>query len=375
MDAPHVHTSGIHADRILLIGNGALSGFGVLSHGLGLPGHLARQLSLRTGRATDIDVAADVELTVSSSLDVLRRTDLSRFDAVVMTFGVFESLTQLSPREWSRDLRLLLDYIDRVAPANLRVFLVSIPRMDSISDFPRLVYWLSDGQATRLNEHSRMVSSGYPRVTYVPFLPAKRADDGRYRSTETYESWAALIAPRIGNMLNSRGIAARSLGSTNEQRRQKSLDALGILDTEPEERFDQIVLTAKDLLGVSGAALSFIDHERQWFKSARGSGLAMQNAPRASALCNITIRRTEPLVIEDAETNARFRRHPLVTGPPFLRFYAGYAIEAPDGQRVGALCVVDTKPRNFSRNESALLRDLALQVQAELWARQTVSTT
>ena len=374
-DVPHVHTSGVHADRILLLGNGASTGFGVLSHGLALPGHLARQLSLRTGRATDIDVIADVELTAARCLDVLRGTDLERFDAIVMTVGVFESLTQLSPHQWSRDLRLLLDRIERLAPASLRVFLVSIPRMDSVSDFPRLVQWLSDSQATRLNEHTRIVSADYPRVTYVPFSPTDPRDVDRYRSTDTYEKWAALIAPRIANVLNSRGNTARGLDSTDERQRQKSLDTLGILDTEPEERFDRIVRAAKDLLDTSGAALSFIDHDRQWFKSARGSGLAMQNTPRSSAICNITVRRAEQLVIEDAGTDARFQRHPLVIGPPFLRFYAGYAIEAPDGQRVGVLCVVDTKPRTFSRNESALLRDLALQVQAELWARQTVSAT
>jgi hypothetical protein len=260
---------------------------------------------------------------------------------------------------------MLLDHIDRVASTSLRVFIVSVQSMDSIGKIPRLVRWLSDGQAARLNEQTKMVLADHPRATYVPFSPPPSKDVDRYRSTETYESWTALIAPRIASLLNSRttGNAARVIDSNDEERRQKSLDALGILDTPPEERFDRIVLTAKDLLGASGAALSFIDHERQWFKSARGAGVAMQDVPRSKSLCNITIRRTEPLVIEDAETDARFRRHPLVVGPPFLRFYAGYAIESPDGQRVGVLCVVDTKPRTFSRNESALLRDLALQAR------------
>jgi GAF domain-containing protein len=74
-------------------------------------------------------------------------------------------------------------------------------------------------------------------------------------------------------------------------------------------------------------------------------------------------------VVEDASRDETFSGHPWVVGQDHVRFYAGYPLEAPEGARVGALCVVDTKPRQFSRTEAALLRELALRVQGLIWTQ------
>ena len=150
----------------------------------------------------------------------------------------------------------------------------------------------------------------------------------------------------------------------NEATRQAALDALKILDTAPEERFDRITRLAKQLFGVETAAISLIDHDRQWFKSK--IGLEAEETPRSDAFCDVTIREAKNFTVADASQDSRFENNPLVTGNPNIRFYAGYPLETPSGERVGALCVFDPTPRIFTEAEELQLRDLALWVQKEM---------
>jgi len=155
---------------------------------------------------------------------------------------------------------------------------------------------------------------------------------------------------------------------TDEASRQAALDRLEILDTPPEERFDRITRLAKQLFGVETALISLIDHDRQWFKSKIGFDLT--EGKRRDAFCNTTIGKPEVLDVSDATEDPRFRENPLVLGDPKIRFYAGYPIEAAGGERVGALCVFDPKPRILTEAERNLLKDLALWVQKEMTIAQ-----
>ena len=94
------------------------------------------------------------------------------------------------------------------------------------------------------------------------------------------------------------------------------------------------------------AFVSLLDENEQWFKAA--CGLNKQSTSRDIAFCNYTILGTQAFVVEDALKDARFSTNPLVTGPPGVRFYAGVPITTASGYRVGALCVNDTRPRQFS---------------------------
>jgi len=156
----------------------------------------------------------------------------------------------------------------------------------------------------------------------------------------------------------------------DEERRQLSLERLGILDTEPEERFTRIAAIAQRLFGTAAAALTFVDGDRQWFKARLG--FTFTESPRSLAFCDYTIRQNSAFVVPDASTDPRFANNPIVTGATHVRFYAGYPIESPNGERVGALCVFDTAPRDFSADDRVLLRNLARMVQDELWTEQVV---
>jgi len=125
------------------------------------------------------------------------------------------------------------------------------------------------------------------------------------------------------------------------------------------------------VLGVPVSLVTFIDEQRQWFKSAEG--VDMRETTRDAALCAHTILGDGLLVVPDVTADDRFADNPLVTGPAHLRFYAGYPLRAPDGHRVGSLCVIDRRARDLSARDRKLLEDLARMAEEEL-ARTLDST-
>jgi len=361
-----VHTGGTNPARLLLIGGGASIGYGVLSHDLALGGHLARQLTAITGRAIDLDLVTDREMTAVSAPAVMAKQPLGRYDAVVITLGLIEALTFRPAAEWAAAIDALVGKTLERGRHDLRVFVVGIPPLPALMSYPVPILLLARQHARRLNELSRDLCAGRDRVTYLPFDVSHSGETDRFRSSATYSIWAETLSQPIAPLLCTRG-ADGELGaadSGDEAARQASLDALHILDTAPEERFDRITTTARDLLGTSSGAITFIDRDRHWFKSR--VGVHQGQMPRFGTLCDVTIRGREHFAIEDAANDPRFAHNPMVAAEPFLRFYAGYPIEAPDGVRVGTLSVFDPEPRTFSDADAALLRGLALMVQNEL---------
>ncbi|HSR55454.1 MAG TPA: PAS-domain containing protein, partial [Alphaproteobacteria bacterium] len=150
----------------------------------------------------------------------------------------------------------------------------------------------------------------------------------------------------------------------NESRRIEALRKLRILDTEPEERFDRLTRIAKHCFRVPIALVSLVDADRQWFKSRQG--LDVTETERSASFCAHGILQDDVFYIEDALQDARFQDNPLVLGHPHIRFYAGRPLSAPDGSKVGTLCLIDTKPRRFSETDFDLLDDIARCVEAEL---------
>ncbi|WP_374009082.1 PP2C family protein-serine/threonine phosphatase [Leifsonia sp. LS-T14] len=148
-----------------------------------------------------------------------------------------------------------------------------------------------------------------------------------------------------------------------EVARQDAVEALGILDTVAEDRFDRVTRMAQQLFDVPMVSVTLIDGDRQWRKSHVGLG---DEAPREGAFCDFTVRQDAALIVRDASTDERFRSNPFVVGDPHLRFYAGEPLHAPGGEAVGTLCVLDTEPHELTDGQRRLLRDLADWVQAEL---------
>ncbi len=150
-----------------------------------------------------------------------------------------------------------------------------------------------------------------------------------------------------------------------EERRLADVHALELLDTAYEERFDRITRLIADIFRFPVVFVSLLDRDRQWFKSALGMGV--RETVREISFCNRTVQQEEGLlVVPDAHQDERFRDTPLVTGPPYIRFYAGAVVHGPSGYPVGTTCVIDHQPREFSEQQCNQLREFAALVEREL---------
>jgi diguanylate cyclase (GGDEF)-like protein len=157
---------------------------------------------------------------------------------------------------------------------------------------------------------------------------------------------------------------ARAPRPTDEPERLKALQALRILDTAQEERFDRITRVTRRVFDAPVATIGFVDEERLWFKSS--SGLSMREAGRDTSLCSWNILDDGLLVVNDLRKDPRWSEMPTVATEPHLRFYAGYPLVSADGRRVGSLCVTDYKARGFGDDERRLLTDLGDWAQTEV---------
>lgn len=150
--------------------------------------------------------------------------------------------------------------------------------------------------------------------------------------------------------------------------RVQKLRSLNLLDTNRDERFDRLTRLAIHVFDVPIALVSLVDENRQWFKSC--IGIDVSETSRDVSFCGHAILGNEAFVIRDTHQDSRFADNPLVIGEPYIRFYAGYPIKYADGTKLGTLCIVDHKPRDFSVREQLVLRDLAKIVEHEIHAVQ-----
>ncbi len=151
----------------------------------------------------------------------------------------------------------------------------------------------------------------------------------------------------------------------NETQRLNALNALQIMDTGPDQRFQSFVRLAADMFGVPIALVTLIDAERQWFKAAHGTD--MRQTELSAAFCGHAILDPDNvMVVENAIEDPRFADNRLVLGDPHIRFYAGAVVRSPGGEPMGTLCLIDHKPRSLDPLARARLAELAGGVSAML---------
>lgn len=148
----------------------------------------------------------------------------------------------------------------------------------------------------------------------------------------------------------------------NEKERLEAVQRLGILDTERDPKYDAITKEATEKLHVPISTVSILDEKREWYKSCQG--LDVTEGPREIAFCSWALLSNDIFIVEDTLLDDRFKDNPYVTGKPFIRFYAGFAIkDAVSRLPIGVFCVKDTKPRALSAEEVGILFDLAQRAE------------
>ena len=203
----------------------------------------------------------------------------------------------------------------------------------------------------------------------IPIMQAL-TDGVEHRRVEGFNHWTIVRARSNGGARSAhKAMPSISIeGIIDEMARQRALDDMGIVDTPPEERYDRVTRLARQLFGVETAAVNLIDGDRQWAKSVSGIGPVEMH--RDGSMCTETIKGDGPLVVDDLAADPRYA-HKVVPG--MLGFYAAYPLRAPGGERIGAFCIYDSRPRHFSVRETEMLRDLASWVQQELTVSQELS--
>ncbi|PJI99540.1 diguanylate cyclase with GAF sensor [Acidovorax sp. 69] len=146
----------------------------------------------------------------------------------------------------------------------------------------------------------------------------------------------------------------------DDAERLQALQRYGILDTPMEPAYDELADIAGHVCDAPVALISFVDRDRQWFKSALG--LPGRETPLDQSVCRYAIRQSGVFVVPDLAQDARFAHFGIVTQENPLRFYAGAPLVTPDGYVLGTLCVLDHRPRELSARMQELLSALARQV-------------
>ncbi|PZA06541.1 MULTISPECIES: sensor domain-containing diguanylate cyclase [unclassified Meiothermus] len=156
----------------------------------------------------------------------------------------------------------------------------------------------------------------------------------------------------------------------NEEARLAKLREYRILDTLPEQAYDDITYLASRICNTPISLITLVDRDRQWFKSR--VGLELSETPRDFSFCAHAILQSGVMIVPDALQDPRFADNPLVTGEPHIRFYAGAPLLTSSGEALGTVCVIDSRPRQIGDEEQKALAALARQVTAQLELRREI---
>lgn len=349
--------------RVLLAGGSSAVGWGVMTHDLGLAGYLARLISAYTGRGTDLEVFASLTTTVDDVREFVGRA-AGRYDLVVLTLGTRESFELVSVEQWERSLAELLDEIASAAPHPPGVVVVGA-ELELPVDIPRWYARMVAARATELNAATRTLVADREHVRYVDSgMIAGGGASGLFDAgpRALYTRAAATIAPAAVLLLD--GSPDDSVQPIDEASRMRAVEYLRNLEPVPS-RVRDLLMTLHNMLHVRSVDLYFVDTD--YVSTLATTRDAPAARDRRSTVADSALEHRHGLIVPDLTLDDRFRDRPEVTGEPFLRFYAAYPVESPEGNRVCLLSIVDTQPRDLTPGELRLIRQFAITIGSVLF--------
>lgn len=346
-------------DRVLLVGNGPLHGWGVLSHDLSAIGHLSRALTLITGRHNVVDYVGDERMTTATSLEWLGERAADGYDVVVVVLSMNDAL-RLAPidrftHHYGRLVQRLLADLDQRA----EVVLMTLPNVDR---YPLVHGWagaLAQRHAQRLSDRVRHTAVTLDRVSVVD-APVEHFRVGRpYGSPEFYADWADQAVVAIAPLLEK----VRRIKPATADHRPEPSALVQAATAAPDPELVAISQRAKERFGVAIAGVSLADGDR--IAVAAQTGGAPASMPRSLMYCGAVFGTDAPVVIPDRALDPRYRDSELIDllGTPF---YTGLPLHAADGSVVGAFCVLDVATHDADFVPVDQLAPFAAEVEAAL---------
>lgn len=354
------------SDRVLLVGNGPLHGWGVLSHGMSVVGHLAEDLWRRTDRPARVEFVGDERMNAASATAWLGAQPRNDQDVVVVALGMNDALRLEPVPRWRASYRRLLDHLRAHTGHSVPIVLVELPRIRAYRMADGLLGSVAQHHAHRLNRVLHELAGASSRISVVP-APEERFEAERpIGSSASYAEWAlqlgAVLAPvldRIRETLPARPAVAEAahdwagLGAVLEAKA-----AIG-----GHAALTDVTRRAQERFGVALAAVNLLDGDRAWFVADTGG--APLTMPSELAYCRTTVRQDAPLVVLDAQRDVRFRDNPFLDVVQ-LPFYAGIPLHAADGTAIGTLCLLDSAPHDSGFADPEELRSFADEAERVL---------
>ena len=376
-DAPTAHSPGLDSDRVLIFGSGPAAGWGVSSHDLALPGALARALSACTLRGADVRLVASPMGAISAALDQLVSVNLRRVNAVVVVIGVDDAIHLTAEGAWRRDLRRLLHYFEQQTSESTHIYVQGIQPIRAIPLFDSWGGAVANRHARSLNTITEQVCQSVPRCVFVSVDDAPFLTSTRLRDSTDYRRWGQFLATKMaGNLDQPRRVLAPVPSILIEAPAGSEASNDGLIRrniSEIQIRLDHIVALTQQSFGTASAAFVVKDVDRLRVRSSAGP--VSNDIVWADSISAIVVRSTGAVIVPDIRVDERVRQRAPGQGLSRIRFGAGFPIESPSGERIGALCVFDPLPRSPASVDSVLLRQLALMIQDELYASGEFAAT
>jgi hypothetical protein len=353
------------ADRVLLVGNGPVHGWGVLTHELSLVGHLARELRARTGRDVGVEFVGDERMTARSAETWVGSRAADGHDLAIIAIGLNDALRLTPVRQFEEDYRMLVDRVRADLPEHAHLVLVTLPHVRSYAMAQGWLGRVAEQHAARLSQVIRESAIRVPGAQVVEAPQEHFLRDAPLGSREFFEDLASQLVEQVGPVLDT----ARAARRADPER--FVLSATRVLAATADPVLDRLVTDAQQRFGVAVAAVNLVDGDRIW-SAALAGGLPVQ-MPTPLVYCGIVTGTDSELIVPNRHKDSRFDGNPIldVVGLPF---YTGVPLHDPAGTVIGALCVLDHTPHDSSYVALPELRRMATAAEARIAERTEGAT-